>query len=185
MLQAGVSTGEARWNVKNQFIEFLKTPSCDTFMKVRAEVVTSPLYEPYTEDLDAIIGLVKQEDFEGAQKLLMAGMANLLLSPRAHLLSAMVADKLGDADRSRFEGFIARRCIDGIMSTGDGTADKPWVVTQVSDEYDVLNFLSKEMEEQALHDRGERRLDSVRTKDGGELWFDITDPFRRLKDGAS
>ena len=107
-------------------------------------------------------------------------MPNLLLSPRAHLCAAMIAESEGDEERRRMEGAVAYACVQGILSTGDGTKQRPYVVTRTSDEYDVLQFLGKELESQSLLEEEDRHYDQLRCKDGSEMWFDVTDPLGRL-----
>jgi len=72
--------------------------------------------------------------------------------------------------------------VQGILSTGDGTKQHPYVVTRTSDEYDVLQFLGKELESQSLLEEEDRQYDLLRCKDGSEMWFDVTDPLGRLGD---
>ena len=77
---------------------------------------------------------------------------------------------------------VAATCCEGILATGDGTKEKPYLVTRTSDEYDILQYLDKQFGGQALVSDGDRNFDVMTCSDGTELWFDITDPFKKLEE---
>ena len=74
----------------------------------------------------------------------------------------------------------AKKCIRGILSTGDGTADKPYQVTRVSDEYDVLGHLGILPQGQSLTLKNGKAFDRLQCG-GSELWFDVTSVFKDAK----
>jgi hypothetical protein len=78
------------------------------------------------------------------------------------------------------EAQIYWRCIEGILSTGDGIQEHPYVVTRISDEYDILLALEKEMESQALCEINNLHCDVMTLADGEEIVFDITDCYAKL-----
>jgi len=168
--------------MRELLLAFLQSPSRDTYLAVRGALISSPDYEPYSRDILDVADRIEEERFIDADELLRASMPNLLLSPRAHLYGAMIAEQAGDEERRRMEGAVAYACVQGILATGDGTKQHPYVVTRTSDEYDVMQFLEKEIEGQSLHEEGGRHYDLLRSKDGSEMWFDVTDPYRRLGD---
>jgi hypothetical protein len=69
----------------------------------------------------------------------------------------------------------------GILATGDGSADKPYLVSRVSDEYDILRHTKKGMKGQSLRTKGDKSFDVIACQDGQELWFDITAVFGSMK----
>jgi len=168
--------------MRELFLAFLQSPSRDTYLAVRSALISGPAYDPYARDILDVVELIEQERFIDADELLRAAMPNLLLSPRAHLCAAMIAEEAGDEERRRMEGAVAYACVQGILSTGDGTKQHPYVVTRTSDEYDVLQFLDKELGGQSLCEEGDRHYDLLRCKDGSEMWFDVTDPYGKLGD---
>jgi hypothetical protein len=166
--------------VQELFAQFLEAPGAETFQAVRSAVVASEAYEPYSRELDAANECIKAGKWEDARERLLDAMPNLLLSPTAHLMISYVADKLGDEKSRDFEGYIAHCCMEGILSTGDGSADHPYLVMRTGDEYDVLRYLEKEMQSQSLIESGDRHLDRLVCADGSEYWFDITDAYDHL-----
>jgi len=89
--------------------------------------------------------------------------------PWAHLKLALVYQRLDRTGEMERERAIAIRCIEGILSTGDGSMDRPYRVTRTSDEYDVLVASNLTWASQTLRQAGKRRLDVVRTREGQEI----------------
>ena len=73
------------------------------------------------------------------------------------------------------ERWVFRACLQGILATGDGSRRKPYLVSQLSDEYDVLKLLGQTCEKQHLVQRGPRSCDVLTCDDGSQRWFNISD----------
>lgn len=71
-------------------------------------------------------------------------------------------------------------CIEGILASGDGSQERPFVVTRTSDEHDVIDYLAKQPKRQSLTHNGSSHLDLIECTDGTEYWFDITDAYKQL-----
>ena len=172
--------GVASADVAELFAVFAADSKSESFEKVRAALVACADYDPYSTDLDDIVELVEQEKFDEAKTALAKPPQNLLLSPRFHWQAAVIADKTGSADEAVVEFKKQQACLTGILSTGNGTEERPYLVTRVDDEYDLLRHLNKQMTRQSLRHRNERSFDVIDTADGQEIWFDITDVFATL-----
>ena len=170
----------ASTDLKDLFAEFIAAPERESFLKVRAALVASADYDPYSTDLDDIGELVEQEKFDEAKTAIAKSQRNLLLSPRFHWQAVVVADKTGQDDEAVAEFKKQQACLTGILSTGEGTEKRPYFVTRVDDEYDLLRHLKKQMARQSLRHRDDRSFDVLDTADGQEIWFDITDVFATL-----
>ena len=167
------AAGEA----KELFAAFLEKPSKESYLKVFAAVTSDKGYNPYSTDLNDAWDLVKEKKFKEALEKLDKGMPNLLLSPRAHGMTAMAADGLGDAAKAKSEREAAAKCAQGMLATGDGSPDKPYLVTRVSDEYDLLRNLKKMRKTQGLKHKDGKSFDVMQCADDTEVWFDITVVF--------
>ena len=117
---------------------------------------------------------------EEATERLAQAMPNLLLSPRAHMVFAFIADKTGDEKTAEVEQLVAAACCEGILATGDGTKANPYLVVRTSDERDVMHYLDRQFKQQSLVEDGDRHLDLIECEDGSEMWFDITDAYAKL-----
>ena len=166
--------------MRQTFLQFLQAPGRDTYLAVRGALIASPHYAPYSHDLEDIEHAAEKGAFDEARQLFTDAVENLLLSPRAHLLMAFVADKSGDAEAADMERQLASICCSGILATGDGSRAQPYVVARTSDAYDMLQYLDRPPTGQALAQIGNRRIDVFTCEDGGELCFDITEVFDRM-----
>lgn len=164
------------------FARFLESPDRESYIAVRTALVSSDYYDAYSNEMDGLDQLLDAGKFEEASRKLTDSMPNLLLSPWAHFIMSFIADKLNDEKGAHAESLIAAACCKGILATGDGTKDKPYIVVRVSDEYDVLQYVGKGLELQSLIHDGNRHFDLVKCRDGSELWFDITDAFNKRRE---
>lgn len=166
--------------MRDLFLKFAENPDRKTFLAVRQEVLASKEYQPDSDELDRADELIDEGKWAEARTCLQEALPNLLLSPQAHLLMAAIAEELGDPSEEQLEDFLASTCAEGILSTGDGTKDKPYLVLRATDEYDLIEYLEKEPIDEEEVQEGERSLDRVKCNDGSELWFDVTEAKARL-----
>lgn len=163
--------------MKQELTNFLQDPNQETFLAIRAAILAHPGYAPYSKDLAEIEAALFAKEPEKAQALLKAAQPNVLLSPRAHLFAAVLARGRGDQDRVGMETFFANTCARGILSTGDGSEQAPYLVLRVEDVRDVVKFLEKKLVAQTSVQREQRHLEQAQTEDGLSLWFDVTDAY--------
>lgn len=67
------------------------------------------------------------------------------------------------------------RDLDEILATGDGSAEKPFHVRSISEEYVVLEHLETTLESQSLVEKDGRRFDVIVCSNGCDYWFDISE----------
>ena len=164
-----------------QFSAFVESPGRESFLAVRNELMASEHYDPNSDEFELIEELIVDDRLDEAGEKLGQSMPNLILSPRAHLLNALVARMRGDSQSEQTAFKIAAACCQGIISTGNGTREAPYLVTRASDEHDVLQFLNKQYTGQSLKQDGQRRFEVVESSDGLEFWFEVTDAFAKLE----
>jgi Domain of unknown function (DUF4919)/Ribosomal protein L7/L12 C-terminal domain len=168
--------------MREKLVAFLTSPSRETYLAIREEVVGSSQYAPYSQELDSADQLLDAGEHMEALQRITETMPNLLLSPRAHYLLCRIARALNDHKTAESELRNVAVCLAGILMTGDGSHEKPYVVVRVDDEYDVINQLGKQRVGQSLIQEEEKFYDLLRLEDGSELWFDITEAFRRSQE---
>jgi hypothetical protein len=168
--------------MQTQLLQWLDAPTVENFQSLRQTVADLSEYNPYSDDLQEAEELLEQERYEDAVQFLMERMANLIVSPHAHILLSFAANRLGDTNRYEAESGIAALLLDSILATGDGSFERPYHVLRISDEYDVLNYLDKQPQGQSLLTDKDRHLDCHQCADGTSVCFDITVPYRRLNE---
>src|SRR5690606_4912356 len=144
------------------FSKFLQSPDRESYLAVHAVLIASEHYDPYSRELNKIEELIDAGELDTAREQLAAAMRNLLLSPKAHWTAGLIAKQSNDQDGARMAGLVGVRCCQGIVATGDGSKRRPYIVTRVSDEYDVLQYLEKQPVGQALTGIGNRHFDVIR-----------------------
>ena len=160
------------------FSRLVEEPTKENYLAARAFVIGHESYKPYSTDVFEL-GDTKTE--AGSRQVLEAIQRcspNLLFSPRAHLTAAVAAKTLGDEKRSRLEMEITRRLIRAILTTGEGTKNKPYLILRLTDQDDVLMHLRKKQERQSLVQDG-GKFDVIRCADGADIWFDVSNIFGR------
>jgi len=162
------------------FSAFLDEPNQAHYLALRRAVVLSDEYDPYSGELDVMEKLLDDQRHEEVLAKGTAIVRTYLLSPRLHHMMRMAAEALGDERRAEAEKAICGLCFKGIIETGDGSPERPFLVTTTEDEYDLLGFLDKNPTSQALVEAKERRCDRFSCSDGTELWFDVTDQMKAL-----
>ena len=166
--------------IRDDFLDFVKEPTREKYLALHEAITTWDEYDPYGGDLEAVTQLLNEGRYFDARQRIHGSIVKWLLSPRMHLLAAVAAEKVGDREAAELEREIAVRCIEGVVSTGDGSFDRPYLVTSTADEYDVLMYQDKTLQSQALLEDGDRRLDRMTCTDGSVLHFDVSAPYRTL-----
>ncbi|UCH84304.1 MAG: DUF4919 domain-containing protein, partial [Candidatus Latescibacterota bacterium] len=163
------------------FFEFVENPTGAHYRTILDNLAATPEYRPYAGYIEQIQGLLDSEDYEKAYEACQRSKATLLLSPELHMLAGYAAREMGDDELFNLERVITSACVRGILDTGDGTKDEPYVVSVTGDEYFILEVLKKTFESQELVEDGDRYMDLIKTTDGTEIYFDITKPYQNLQ----
>ena len=168
--------------VSLQLEYYLQDQSPENFRRLRKAVASSPDYAPYAEHYRGqVYPLIEAGQFEIARERLATLLPNWLLSPGIHALTSFVLHKLGQEEDALYEFGLGQAVMAGILTTGDGSEARPYLVLHTSDEYDVLAHLHKKSRRQSLAKKEERYYDCQECEDGSHLWFDITTPYQHLQ----
>jgi hypothetical protein len=168
------------WLLTDRFHAYLADSSPDNYRKLRELVTHDKAYHAASTGLEDVGMLVEYGRFSDARERLRAMTPGWLLSPKAHALAATVARHLGDQETERRETALYHRCIEGIMGTGDGTRERPYLVTHAGDDYDLIDYLGRRPGRQSLEDEAGRSLERIECEDRSEFWFDLTELHARL-----
>lgn len=167
--------------LKDLLLQYLRDSNLENFLVLRESLLSFKGYDPYSTELDGIRSTLDKGDFEEAAQMLQDALfPNYFLSPGAHLQLGYVFEELGKPDESEFERMIGFQCFRGIELTGNGSLPKPYLVTRISDEYDVLMLKGLEFKNQKLMEQNDKKIDVVNTKDGQVLYFDVTQVIEML-----
>jgi hypothetical protein len=163
--------------MKEKFIDFMTSPGLETFLAVRESIVADAGYDPYSDDLEMLDNLFVAEEYE---KIADHKDVNILLSPLAHLIKSVAYEKMEREEESQSEMYMWHTLVKSILLTGDGTMEKPYLVTRISDERDLLEHLQEVFTSQRLTHQGTQHLDCISTASGKDIYFDITECYKRM-----
>ena len=153
--------------------DYARSRDPESLGRLQDAVRQAPGYTPDLEIERVAVPLLERGAYAEVLTLVEGSMPGAFFSPTAHGLLAAAHDGLGDVDRARRETGIARLALGSILDSGDGSAERPWRVLRVSDEYDVLRSQGRVSTLQRFVTRGDRDLDHHRCTDGSEAWFDV------------
>jgi len=165
-----------------QFVHYLQHPDLENFLSLRNALLAHPAFNPYSRELYRVDQLLKDQKAADAEEVLRTSMTpNHLISPAAHLKLSLAYQQMGREEEAQRERAIGMRCLEGILYTGDGSRENPFLVTRTSDEYDVVLAQKHQFAQQSLIREGPRYLDRITTTDGSEFYFDVTEIFQIAK----
>ncbi|HEX2387262.1 MAG TPA: DUF4919 domain-containing protein [Candidatus Binatia bacterium] len=162
-------------------------PARTDFARLRIAFTKTPAYEPYgtsPSDYNDVDAAIQAGDWDRARNLIDALLQKNYLRIRSHHLAWIVHRRSGDDERAQHHRAFMDGLFRSIVTSGDGkTAESPYIVINVEEEYDVLGLTGLKMLGQGLqHDNG-RDFDvlTVQEREGAEpvkLYFDITLPWK-------
>jgi hypothetical protein len=156
-------------------IVFVEQPCQHTFLAARDAVLRQSLLPIMACDLAALDRLLDQKEYQTVLDQIDALPPSKVLSPRVHFLAAEAAEALGDAASAELERSLFILTIQGLLATGDGTPQHPYIVCHPTDEYDIAAALGLETAGQSLVEQNGQLCDVLVCTSGRELWFDVTD----------
>jgi len=155
---------------------FLEAPSRERFLKLQDEVKTEADFCSAGSFVHQLANLCQrgcyEQMFEQTEMMPFAWVA----SPSAHLYASIAAQQMGCEDDADLERFVTESMLEGLLQTGDGSADQPFRVTYLSDRHDLLAYFSVNVEKQRLVRSPSGLMDVVTTTTGDDLCFLLGDP---------
>ncbi len=158
---------------------YLADPGPTTLDALRSAVRSAPNFRSDLSLDRTVEPLIARQAYDEAIAALRDLMPGAIFSPLVH---ARLADALGHSGQQQaadHEWSLSRAAIGSILATGDGTAERPWSVLRISDEYDVLRSMHKRSRRQEVQQIGSRYLDHHLCDDDSEVYFDVTALFPR------
>jgi hypothetical protein len=158
---------------------YLSDPGPATLDALRRAVRSAPNFRSDLTLDRTVDPLMARGAYDEAIDALRGLMPGAIFSPGVHARLSEALSHTGHQQAADREAVLAKAAIRSILSTGDGTAERPWSVLRVSDEYDVLRSKRKKPRQQEVVEAGDRHLDHHVCDDGSSLYFDVTNLFTR------
>ncbi len=162
------------------FLSFVEEPTRDSYLSAREQIIQHPKYDPHSDELRRLELVFESGNYSLVCQDALALLPVWNLSPKFHYLVGISALESGDIATAEREKQLSQACLFGLTTTGEGTQAHPFLVTYLSDEYDLLRWLEVEPRQQQIVELGDRRLDLLRDRQGTEHWFDVTDVINAI-----
>ncbi|PQO29129.1 hypothetical protein C5Y96_15355 [Blastopirellula marina] len=154
---------------------FLEAPSREGFLKLQEEVKSETDFCSAGSFVDQLADLCQrgcyEQMFEQTELMPFAWVA----SPSAHLYASIAAQQMGCEDDAELERFVTESILQGLLETGDGSANAPYQITYLSDRQDLLAYFSLNVEKQRLVRSPSGMMDVVTTTTGDDICFLLGD----------
>jgi hypothetical protein len=155
--------------MESTYEEFLRQPSRKSYVQLQQRILARGRVKQ--ESLSRLIDLCESGQYDDAAQLQDEMSMTWLLSPSFHLWSARIAAALDDAEGVELEQFQFDACVTGLLATGNGTRESPYLVTYTSDVRDVVAVRNQRLVAQHLVRQPQGCFDLVACDDNSELWF--------------
>lgn len=165
--------------VQSNLNKYLHDPNLNNFLELRTTYLKSPVYTPYVNYMDSASVLLGNEQYPEALDYLKSVLPGFFLSPSFHRILAFIYHQLFRIHEEYLERNLADSLLHGILSSGDGSEQHPYLVLYVGDEYEVLAHLGKKHRLQQLVMKEGCSFDLLTCDDDGLLWFDVTAMLNR------
>ena len=162
------------------FNDMIAEPSAEKYIRILEYISETDKYDPTAADDHEMSEYCNREEYDKVFKIYNNTYPNLLLCPKAHfILSATYEDT--DREKDYLKEFkIAGKLLDIIYSSGDGSKEHPYIVSRVSDAYDIVRWKMQKPKSQTLIP-GPKMIDTIYCEDGSKYCFDVTTPYDHIR----
>ena len=167
--------------IHDSLTAFFENPTEHRFRRLQRRVMASADYDPLGVQSSDLPQLCEESCFEELLCQMQHSPANWRLGPRFHFLAGIAASELGDFELAHDCRESMQACLRGLLSTGEGTKRRPFRVTFLTDEYDLMRVLGGDVRNQQLVNAGSKRCDVITCHDGSEVWFEVTGLLAKMQ----
>ncbi|MBI1247410.1 hypothetical protein GC197_06130 [bacterium] len=150
---------------------FLEAPSREGFLELQKEVQAEADYCAAGSFVDQLSDYCQRGRYETMFQLTELMPFAWVASPSAHLYASIAAEQAGCPDDAELERFLTETILQGLLETGDGTANRPYRITYLSDRHDLLAYFSLNVEKQHLVRSAQGTMDVVTATNGDQICF--------------
>lgn len=157
------------------FAELLRQPTARRYKLLRSAFLESKFASDPVLALAQLAHSFAEGEFEELPQQVDELMPHAFLSLRLHRIGGMLAIQQNDLARAELHRFAFDAICQAILLTGNGTRNRPWLVTHSSDASELLAARGREVLSQSLVEDENRRYDVLLCDQEQEFWFDLTD----------
>lgn len=169
-------------------LDSIKNGKSEDFFTLRMAYTKTKIYDPYDSKIDGLRKKIKSDIEEKNYKEALE-IANRILEKRyidikTHLYCSDIYKQLNDSTKSNYHNDIYNGLLNSIYFSGDGKSAKTaFIVIEISEEYDLLNWLNLRQSEQFLTIKDGYSFDIIKAFNENretELFFNIDLALKRF-----
>jgi hypothetical protein len=168
--------------INRLYAAYVREPTNDNFLNLRKAVVAHEDYQRQNLFAAEMLVLVEKRKYREAERLFDETMPNLLICPIAWSQLGSIARSEGNVPVAGVHENFGRMLGRSILDTGDGSRERPYLMTNFVDQTVIMGALGKHAAHQETIDCSDKLLKKVNCQDGTVLWFDVTECVRRVAD---
>jgi hypothetical protein len=163
--QASPSAAQARYDALLERVK--KDDTAVDLAELREAFAGTPAYRARMMAFyQALWTPLNRGDFPGALQVAEKVLEGNYVEINAHMVASVAQQQLGNVARAQHHRNIASGLLKVVMSVGDGaSADTPWHVIDISEEYAVMRALNLSIQSQALAMKDGHSLDVLQVVD--------------------
>ena len=159
--------------MNDQLQNFFEDPSADGYLLARESILAECDYRQRSFEIDKLSRLDRQKEYRLVFEEVEQMLPLWALSPRVHFLAATAAQELGDMEELETSQYLMSVCLEGLLASGEGTAENPYRITYLSDEQDILLARGLLLASQRLVGSEEGFFDVIDCQYGTQVWFAV------------
>lgn len=171
-------------------LDSVKNGLSSDFFSLRMAYTKTKIYNPYDIEFDDLRKEIKldieEENFEEALEIANKILEKRYIDIRTHLFCSYIYKQLNDSAKSDYHYNIYNGFMNSIYFSGDGKNEKTaFIVIEVSEEYDLLNWLKLNFAGQSLILKDGYSFDVMKVFDENretELFFNIDLALKRFSE---
>ena len=171
-------------------LDSVKNGLSSDFFTLRMAYTKTKIYNPYDIKFDDFRKKIKlnieDKNFKEALEIADKILEERYIDIRTHLYCSYIYAQLGDSARSDYHYNIYNGLMNSIYFSGDGKSEKnAFIIIEVSEEYDLLNWLKLNFAGQSLILKDGYSFDVMKVFDENketELFFNIDLALKRFSE---
>jgi hypothetical protein len=171
-------------------LDSIKKGQSKDFFTLRMAYTKTKIYDPYDAKIDGLRKQIKlnieEKKFNEALEIAQGILGKRYIDIKTHLYCNDIYKQLGDSAKSSYHNDIYNGLLNSIYSSGDGKSPKTaFIVIEISEEYDLLNWLNLTQSEQYLTIKDGHSFDIIKAFNENretELLFNIDLALKRFSE---
>ena len=171
-------------------LDSVKNGLSNDFFTLRMAYTKTEIYDPYDVEFDDLRKKIKsnieEKNFGKALEFANKILERRYIDIKTHLYCSYIYEQQGDSAESKYHYDIYNGLMNSIYFSGDGVVPQTaFIVMEVSEEYDLLNWLKLKLREQSLIVRDGYSFDIMKVFNENretELFFNIDLALKHLSE---